>query len=211
MAEISASRHEVVAAMENRRFFPRFAGLLSGFLLLVLAPVTVAETPGKLADHLPGYSVARCLFPEGRLVLEREGELLVLRKGDTLPEMPRMKVLELDAEGALLGEAAAAGAAVTTSAVPERMIKITQTPEGVIDVTLMTAQPPENEEVELLEAGTVLAIGPDGEPIAEPMGGASAAGAPATGVPAAGVPAIRPTRAPIAEPDPGTEDQDGQP
>ena len=180
-------------------FVSRLAGplgvlSLAGSLFLAPTPRAVAETAGKLADHLPGYSIARLLFPEGRMVLEHEGEFLVLRKGDTLPGMPGVKVLQLDAEGALLAEAAAFGEAAG-SAVPERMIKITQTATGTIDVTLLTARPPQNEELDMLDA--VLAVGRDGQPITAPQD--APAGAPASGVPASGVPAIQPTQGPIVE------------
>ncbi len=175
--------------MENRCFVPRLAGVLIGFLSLVSTPSSAAETAAELADHLPGYSIARCLFPEGRMVLEHQGELLVLRQGDTLPGNPRVKVLRLDAEGALLAAAAAAGAGGAHPAVPDRMIKITQGPAGEIDVTLLSARLPQNEEPELLEAGRTLVLGADGEPVV-----GSAAGVPAAGAPAAGVPAVRPTR-----------------
>lgn len=177
--------------MENLRLDSRFAGLLIGLLLVAPVPRAIAESTGGLEDHLPGYSIARALFEEGRLVLEHDGDFLVLRQGDTVPGRPRLKVLELNAKGALLAEAVAGAGALRQAAVPQRMIKITQAPSGSLSVVLLKAELPESEEIDLLEHQMTLTLDENGQTIAAP----SMAG------PSMGVPAIQAVEDPVvAEP-----------
>lgn len=127
---------------------------LTLFAALVLAaglamPVAAADGHnGRLADHLPGYSVARCAFVQGKLVLEHEDELHVLRQGDTVPGLPRVRVHEISERRAVLFEAAIG--ANSGSAVPHRVLKIDEAPDGTTRVTLLGADLTRTEEVELL-------------------------------------------------------------
>lgn len=125
------------------------------------AAPAIAEGGGRLADHLPGYSVARCAFPQGKLVLEHDGDLHVLRQGDAVPGSPRVRVHEISERRAVLFEAATGDAG--GSAVPHRILKIDQAPDGTTRVTLLGADLARTEEVELLgDENQWLAVTPTG-------------------------------------------------
>ena len=138
--------------------------LLAAFVLAAgfSRPAAAAEgQSGRLADHLPGYSVARCAFPQGKLVLEHGDELHVLRQGDTVPGLPRVRVHEISDRRAVLFEAAIG--ANSGSAVPHRMLKIDEAPDGTTRVTLLGADLTRTEEVELLGDGSQwLSVTPTG-------------------------------------------------
>ncbi len=133
--------------------------LLAGMLKPALGES--ARRPVTLDDYLPGYSIARCLFAEGRLVLEHEGEFLVLRQGDTLPGRPRIRLLEIGGSQAVLMEAQVATPA-TAVAVPNRLIKIAKDPGGGVSVILVSAELPNGLEVEVVEPVSVSAAGEEG-------------------------------------------------
>lgn len=136
--------------------------LFAAFSLVVPPPVaTGGDLDWTFEDLLPGYSIARCLFAEGRLVLERGGEFLVLREGDKLPDRPRVRVLEIRDTYAVLAE----GLAADVAAVPERMVKITRDPDGAVGVTLMSAEIPQADPAATLEPNAIFVPGDGSDPI----------------------------------------------
>jgi len=73
---------------------------LSAFLLVQVAVGTAAE--GDLDQHLPGWEMARFLPLQGRMVLEHDGEMLVVRSGEEIPGLPGASVKTIGSGGALI-------------------------------------------------------------------------------------------------------------
>lgn len=144
-------------------------GLLATLInIVLLCPSAWAGSDRGLEaeDLLQGYSVARCLFSEGRLVLERDQQYVVLRQGDTLPGNSRVKVIRIAGDSAVLMEArATSGKAEHAGTIPERMIRISMDESGTVVFTLMSAQPPGGDASEVQEwAATMSAHAPSHEP-----------------------------------------------
>ncbi len=138
--------------------------LLSCLLLLPVLPASAEGPQARFEQALPGFKIVRVLWREGKLVLEQEGKLVVLRPGDSLPGQPLMKLVEVNERGAVLREAAAsvseteetaetAGTAVSASSVimPNRLIKLERAAEGdgfsvvLLSAAETTAPAPEYE------------------------------------------------------------------
>lgn len=136
----------------------RWLGLrLASSALLILAawPAWAAEpadaSAARFEAALPGYKVARILWREGKLVLEHEGSLVVLRQGDALPKQPLIRLMEIGERAAVLREASVAPAAGEGAAVPlmpERLIRLTPAAAGAslsgdgYSVVILTAAAP---------------------------------------------------------------------
>jgi hypothetical protein len=75
------------------------AGVLG--LLLLLTGVGVAGE-GDLDQYLPGWSVARFLPSQGRMVLEHAGEMHVVRGGEEIPGLPGTRLRTIGPGGALI-------------------------------------------------------------------------------------------------------------
>ncbi len=81
-----------------------FSALAMGVLLACfLVPVAAARAAdGDLEQHLPGWKLARFLPLQGRMVLEHEGEMLVVRSGEEIPGLPGVSVKTIGSGGALI-------------------------------------------------------------------------------------------------------------
>ncbi|MEM8995368.1 MAG: hypothetical protein AAGF23_11315 [Acidobacteriota bacterium] len=130
-------------------------------VLCVLSPAAVAEAGDRLAEHLPGYEIARCAFADGKLVLERADDFLVLRQGDRIPGLPLVTVHEISPRRAVLFEAAR-GAAGEASVRPERIFKIDVEPDGATRVTVLTGELIfEQEALAPIDGQALFAVTPD--------------------------------------------------
>ena len=144
------------------RFRRSATPLAAGLAALTLAAFSWADPAvpeDPLEKWLPGFSVARCMFPQGKLVLEHEGKLLVLRPGDRLPGRPEVRVYAIDEGQAVLLESAAADG--LPAAVPQRILKLVPDPEGAVAVTVLSAQLPRADETELFAEGSSIAVEAD--------------------------------------------------
>ncbi|MCG8456258.1 MAG: hypothetical protein MI919_08245 [Holophagales bacterium] len=116
---------------------------------------------------MPGFSIARCMFPQGRLVLEKGEELVVLREGDRLPGPEGFRVLEISRSRAVLarsavGIPAAEGSAVATVLVPETLILIELGPEGTTAVTVGTARAVQEPLPPVDDGQALITLSPEG-------------------------------------------------
>lgn len=138
-----------------RRSVTPLAVGLAALSMTVFSWADPAAPEDPLEKWLPGYRVARCMFPQGKLVLEHEGELVVLRPGDRLPGRPEVRVYAIDDEQAVLLESAAADG--LASAIPRRILKVVPDPAGAVGVTVLSAQQPRADEAELFAEGSSFA------------------------------------------------------
>ncbi len=124
-----------------------------------------ASAARRFEEALPGFSIARVLWREGKLVLEHEGRFVVLRPGDRLPGRPLVELLEVGDGGAMLRDAAIArgGEAGAPVALPERLIKLARTPEGEgFSVVVLMASEPSSPLPLVEEPPAAHPMGPDG-------------------------------------------------
>lgn len=122
-------------------------------------PVADTGVVGRLSEHFPGVEVARCMFPQGKLVVQ-SGELFhVLRKGDAVPGQPGLRVLEItDRHAILIQGPKGSGPGSTSEAavpIPDRLVKIEKRPDGEVTVTVLSARIPRAVGPELLDHETV--------------------------------------------------------
>lgn len=139
--------------------------LLFALGLLTLSASAAEPLPptARFAAALPGYQVARVLWAEGKLVLEHEGRLVVLRQGDSLPGRPEVRLIEINERGAALADAAS-GVPGTSVLRPDRLIRLAPSLEHAeaFDVTLMSAQPQLGPVPERSPEQGLLPLGPGG-------------------------------------------------
>ena len=133
--------------MSRRPFL--FAVAVCG--LVALTPSNAAEPPARdpLAEHFPGVEVARCMFPQGKVVLKRGEALHVLRQGDAVPGFAGLRVLEITDRHAVLIQGPEGSGKGAVPAVPERLVKIEKRPDGEVTVTVLSARLPRVEGPEL--------------------------------------------------------------
>lgn len=86
--------------MKNRTFSALIMGLWITLLLVLAATGTAAGR--DLGQHLPGWKMARFLPLQGRMVLEHDGEMLVVRSGEEIPGLPGAMVKTIGSGGALI-------------------------------------------------------------------------------------------------------------
>ena len=107
--------------------------------ILVLAwarPIQGEQNAHALDGFLPGYSVARCLFIDERLVLEKGEDLYVLRAGDAVPGQPTVRLLEIDERGATL---VAAHQSVHGQTTPDRILRLIPKADGGLEILSMSS------------------------------------------------------------------------
>jgi len=86
--------------MKNLSFSTLVVVGLSVFLLVPVVVGTAAE--GDLDQYLPGWKMARFLPLQGRMVLEHDGEMLVVWSGEEIPGLPGASVKTIGSRGALI-------------------------------------------------------------------------------------------------------------
>ena len=118
-------------------------------VLLLIPTVAFAEPSGLLSKHLPGVEIARCMFPQGKLVLQRGEAFHVLRKGDPVPGEPGFRVLEITDHHAVLIQGPKGSGTGEIPAIPDRLVKIEKGIDGEVSVTLMSARMPRAEGPQL--------------------------------------------------------------
>lgn len=125
-------------------------------LFTVFAPAG-ADTPvdGAVSSHLPGLKVARCMFPQGKLVLQHGVDFHVLREGDAVPGDPGLRVLEITERHAVLIQGPKGSGPSATPAIPERLVKIEKKIDGEVTVTVLSARIPRMEGPEMQDEATV--------------------------------------------------------
>jgi hypothetical protein len=161
-----------------------------GLLALSVSATEPVSPSARFAAALPGYQVARVLWAEGKLVLEHEGRLVVLRQGDSLPGRPEVRLIEINDRGVTLADAAS-GVPGTSVLRPDRLIRLAPSLEHAeaFDVTLMSAQPQLGPVPERAPEHGLLPLGPGG-----PRGVIDAKSDGAV----QDAPPVTPTRAPVA-------------
>lgn len=116
--------------------------LLALVLLHALSPPAAAASPRRFEEALPGFKVVRVLWREGKMVLEHDGKLVVVRAGDHLPGLPLVEVKEIGERGAVLEDASSTPPGVPV-VVPDRLIKLERAAEGDgFSVVLLSATAP---------------------------------------------------------------------
>lgn len=169
-----------------------FAGPASAQLLISESPEVAAvgahEVEGNRIDHLsealPGYSIARCMFPSGRLVLKRDDALVVLRQGDAVPgsegDSEGLRVVEISETRAVLAsrwKLARQEDTETSVPVPGQIVMIDVTQDGSTLVTVGTAQAPAASVVLEDDPGVITTL-PYPSPSGTPPGGDPGGGLP---------------------------------
>ncbi len=134
------------------------------FSIPTLATAASDDTaPSRLSDVFPGVEVARCMFPQGKLVVQ-SGELFhVLRKGDSVPGQPGLRVLEITDRHAVLIQGPKGSGPVTSTSgestaavpIPDRLVKIEKKLDGEVTVTVLSARMPRAVGPELLDQETI--------------------------------------------------------
>lgn len=153
---LPACAGRLVDAVEDRgppmldlcRFRPSLPSLSALFASLALVlfqallPPPSAASPRRFEEALPGFKVARVLWREGKLVLEHDGKLVVLRAGDSLPGLPLVAVKTIDERGVVLQDASSTPPGVPV-VVPDRWIRLERAAEGDgFTVLLLSATAP---------------------------------------------------------------------
>ncbi len=127
--------------MSVRQIFPALVICIFAFLAPAV-PRADTLTGDTLSSLFPGLEVARCMFPQGKLVLSSGEDLLVLRRGDAVPGEPGLRVLEITDRHAVLIQGAKGTGPSDTLAIPERLVKIEKSLDGEVTVTVMSAHMP---------------------------------------------------------------------
>jgi len=145
------------------------AGLAAVPSAAAAAPPASAGTPAAAAARfeqaLPGFRVARVLWREGKLVLEHQGALVVLRAGDALPGRPLARLVQIDERGAVLREAAAAPGQEEAAGVPvpDRLVRLEPSSSAAgFSVTLLTAAEPGSPQPQREEPPAAQELTPGG-------------------------------------------------
>ncbi len=136
---------------------PSLPALAACFFAFFVTADSQAETSAQsdLASHLPGLEIARCMFPQGKLVLQRGESFHVLRRGDAVPGEPGLKVLEITDRHAILIQGPRGSGPSDTPAIPERLVKIEKRHDGEVTVTVMSARMPRVEGPQQQDDATV--------------------------------------------------------
>ncbi len=115
--------------------------LLSTSLLIQVAVGTAAE--GNLDQHLPGWEMARFLPLQGRMVLEHDGEMLVVRSGEEIPGLPGARLRTIGSGGALIEIEELEKASGTAEEQSKYWLLIRSAQGGTIEVIVIHSLPEE--------------------------------------------------------------------
>ena len=145
----------------SRLPFPSCFAILALVLLQALSPPGAAASPRRFEEALPGFKVIRVLWREGKMVLEHEGKLVVVRAGDHLPGLPLVEVKEIGERGAVLEDASSSPPGVPV-VVPDRLIKLERAAEGDgFSVVLLSATAPPAPAPQVESPMVPQAVSPD--------------------------------------------------
>ncbi len=175
--------------MSARKSLP---ALVICFFAFLVPAASQADTPADhtLSSPFPGLEVARCMFPQGKLVLWSGEDFHVLRRGDAVPGQPGLRVLEITDRQAVLIQGPKGSGPSDTPAIPERLVKIEKSVDGDVTVTVMSARMPRVEGPEQQDEATIYSPWSDG---GAPAGATQTEG---SGAPPKTAPLIEPLRAP---------------
>ncbi len=136
---------------------PTLPVLTACFFAFLVTADSRAETSAQsdLASFFPGLEIARCMFPQGKLVLQHGEDFHVLRRGDAVPGEPGLRVLEITDRHAILIRGPKGSGPGDAPAIPDRLVKIEKKVDGEVTVTVMSANMPRVEGPEEPDAARI--------------------------------------------------------